>query len=109
MTPARMAVATALTHTRTSEPSSTPAPNHSPAMRQTSLGRKPASTRINSACGLPKNSLMRVALPPPVHAVGNAAGGDAADQNIDAGMQHRHQRKQRDPEHQRQYVRYLPA
>ena len=44
-----------------------------------------------------------------MHAIGDGAGGDAADQDIDAGMQHRHQRKQRDPEHQRQHVRYLPA
>src|SRR5205823_11195813 len=59
MTPARIAVATALTHTSASEPSSTPLPSQSPANRQASLGTKPAITRINSACQSPIKPLMR--------------------------------------------------
>jgi hypothetical protein len=44
MTPARMAVATALTQTRISEPSSSPRAAIKPSQRQISFGRKPTKT-----------------------------------------------------------------
>src|SRR5882724_5335192 len=58
MTPARIAVATALTQTSSSEPSSTPPPSHKPSIRQTSLGRKPAITSTSSACQSPRKWLI---------------------------------------------------
>src|SRR5207245_8241410 len=59
MTPARIAVATALTQTRSSQPSSIPPPSHKPSIRQTSLGRKPAITSTSSECQSPRKWLIR--------------------------------------------------
>lgn len=44
-----------------------------------------------------------------MNAIGDGAGRDAADQDINPGVQHRRKWKQRQPQHQRQNVGKLPA
>src|SRR5882757_5680306 len=112
MTPARIAVATALTQTSSSEPSSTPPPSHRPTIRQASLGRKPAISSTSSACRSPTKSARRSpigALPPPVNGIGDGAGRYTADQDIDTGVQCGRERKQCQSQHQRQDIGKLPA
>ena len=93
MTPASTAVATALTHTRNSNPRRGPAQPR-PSIRHIWFGMTPATSRISNACQSPRKLLRRrsCARSPPVNAIGNGTGGHAADEDVDAAIRHRRNR-----------------
>src|SRR6266851_2299633 len=112
MTPARIAAATAFTHTRRSEPSSSPAPSHNPSIRQIWLGMTPASRSTTSACQSPKKALIRNRswlFPPFVDTIRDGARDHAADEDVEATVKQRSERIKRESQNQCENVRELPG
>src|SRR5882757_3725798 len=103
MTPARIAVATALTHTKSSEPSSTPPPSQSPSIRQTSLGRKPAISSTSSAFQSPRKWPRKGARKSLMAVPANS------EHHSDARVQGGGERKQCQPQQWREDIGKLPA
>ena len=87
MTPARIAVATALTHTTISESSARPRAKTIPSQRHASFGRKPARISASQAAYSPRaHSLQRLA-----HAmdqVGRGAADEAAPHQVEPDCHH---------------------